>query len=105
LHDFAQSQVNRQLLPALPGALLRCTGSSWLISGMRNHPRPYALQKNWNMETAMLFYALAVVAIALVAGLFGFFGMAGMSASIAQILIGLFLAVFVLSLIAGMLRR
>ncbi len=53
----------------------------------------------------MLFYALAVVAIALVAGLFGFFGMAGMSASIAQILIGLFLAVFVLSLLAGMLRR
>lgn len=33
------------------------------------------------------------------------FGMAGVSASIAQILIGLFLAVFVLSLIAGMLRR
>ncbi len=57
------------------------------------------------METAMLFYALAVVAIALVAGLFGFFGMAGMSASIAQILIGLFLAVFVLSLLAGVLRR
>lgn len=53
----------------------------------------------------MLFYALALMAIALVAGLFGFVGVASASASVAQILVGLFLAVFVLSLIAGVLRR
>ncbi|WP_460078519.1 DUF1328 family protein [Roseibium sp. LAB1] len=57
------------------------------------------------METAMLFYALALMAIALVAGLFGFVGVASASTSVAQILVGLFLAVFVLSLIAGVLRR
>ncbi|MGX1496719.1 uncharacterized membrane protein YtjA (UPF0391 family) [Labrenzia sp. MBR-25] len=53
----------------------------------------------------MLFYALALVAIALVAGVFGFMGMGGASAPVAQILVGLFIAVFILSLIAGVLRR
>ncbi|EAV44186.1 hypothetical protein SIAM614_15345 [Stappia aggregata IAM 12614] len=57
------------------------------------------------METAMLFYALALVAIALVAGVFGVMGMGGASAPVAQILAGLFVAVFILSLIAGVLRR
>ena len=53
----------------------------------------------------MQFYAMAVLAIALVVALFGFVGTVGVSASTAQILIGLFLVVFVLSLIAGFERR
>jgi uncharacterized membrane protein YtjA (UPF0391 family) len=57
------------------------------------------------METAMLFYALAFVAIALVASVFGFIGIGGASAPVAQILAGLFVAVLILSAIAGVLRR
>ncbi|TYC65556.1 DUF1328 domain-containing protein [Stappia sp. BW2] len=57
------------------------------------------------METLMLFYALALVAIALVAGTFGFLGMGGATVPVALILAGLFGAVLVLSLIAGVLRR
>jgi uncharacterized membrane protein YtjA (UPF0391 family) len=57
------------------------------------------------METLMLFYALALVAIALVAGTFGFLGMGGATVPFALILAGLFGAVLVLSLIAGVLRR
>ena len=71
----------------------------------RNHRQRCALQRNGRMETAMLFYALALVAIALVAGVFGLIGMGGVAAPVAQILAGLFVAVFILSVIAGVLRR
>jgi uncharacterized membrane protein YtjA (UPF0391 family) len=43
--------------------------------------------------------------VALVAALFGFGGIASASAGIAQILFFLFLVLFVVSLIAGVLRR
>jgi uncharacterized membrane protein YtjA (UPF0391 family) len=53
----------------------------------------------------MLFYAMAITTIALVVALFGVVGTIGVTASAAQILVGLFLVVIVLSLIAGIERR
>jgi|GEM_PF-2776986 len=53
----------------------------------------------------MQFYAMAILAIALVVALFGLVGTVGATASTAQILVGMFLVVIVLSLIAGIERR
>jgi uncharacterized membrane protein YtjA (UPF0391 family) len=56
-------------------------------------------------SSKMLYYAVVFLVIALVAGLLGFGGIAGASAGIAQILFFVFLALLVLSLIAGLFRR
>ncbi|MGJ7040959.1 uncharacterized membrane protein YtjA (UPF0391 family) [Shinella sp. BE166] len=60
---------------------------------------------NTRKEFKMLYYAVVFLVIALVAGLLGFGGIAGASAGIAQILFFVFLALLVLSLIAGLFRR
>ena len=52
----------------------------------------------------MLGWALTFLVIAIIAALFGFGGIAGASAGIAQILFWIFIAVFVISLIFGMVR-
>ena len=52
----------------------------------------------------MLSYALTFLVIALIAALFGFGGIASASAGIAQILFFVFLALFVISLIANAVR-
>ncbi len=49
----------------------------------------------------MLHYAIVFLIIALVAGVFGFGGIAGTSAWIAQILFGVFLVLFLVSLLTG----
>ena len=53
----------------------------------------------------MLHYAVIFFVIALVAALFGFGGIAAGAASIAKILFFIFLVLFVVSLVAGLLRR
>jgi uncharacterized membrane protein YtjA (UPF0391 family) len=53
----------------------------------------------------MLYWAAVFFIVALVAALFGFGGIASASAGIAQILFFLFLVLFVVSLIAGVVRR
>lgn len=53
----------------------------------------------------MLGWALAFFIFALLAALFGFAGIAGLSLGIAKILFFVFLVVFVLSLILGLIRR
>jgi uncharacterized membrane protein YtjA (UPF0391 family) len=53
----------------------------------------------------MLRWAVIFLIIALVAALFGFGGIATASADIAQILFFIFLAVFLLTLIVGLVRR
>ena len=53
----------------------------------------------------MLYYALLFVVVALVAGVLGFGGIAGAAAGIGQILIFLFLALLVVSLIVSTVRR
>jgi uncharacterized membrane protein YtjA (UPF0391 family) len=53
----------------------------------------------------MLYWAAVFFVVALVAALFGFGGIASASAGIAQILFFLFLVLFVVSLIAGVVRR
>ncbi len=56
-------------------------------------------------ETVMLYYAALFFVIALVAALFGFGGIAAGAAEIAKVLFFIFLVLFVVSLIAGTLRR
>ncbi|HEX2825234.1 MAG TPA: DUF1328 domain-containing protein [Burkholderiales bacterium] len=53
----------------------------------------------------MLYYAALFFVIALVAALFGFGGIAAGAVEIAKILFFVFLVLFVVSLIAGLMRR
>ena len=53
----------------------------------------------------MLYYAAVFFIIALVAGLLGFGGIAAGASSIAQVLFFIFIVLFLVSLIAGLLRR
>ena len=53
----------------------------------------------------MLYYAAVFFVIALIAALFGFGGIAIGAAEIARVLFYIFLVVFLVSLIAGLLRR
>ena len=53
----------------------------------------------------MLNWAATFLIIALVAGVFGFGGIAGTSVGIAKILFGVFLVLFVLSLVFGKIRK
>jgi uncharacterized membrane protein YtjA (UPF0391 family) len=53
----------------------------------------------------MLYWTLVFLVVALVAGLFGFGGIASASADIAKILFGIFILLFLASLIVGAVRR
>jgi uncharacterized membrane protein YtjA (UPF0391 family) len=53
----------------------------------------------------MLHYALIFFVVAIVAALFGFGGIAAGATEIAKILFFVFLVLFVVSLVAGLLRR
>ncbi|MBV1799532.1 DUF1328 domain-containing protein [Siccirubricoccus sp. G192] len=52
----------------------------------------------------MLYWTLIFLVIALVAGLFGFGGIASASAGIAKILFAIFLVLFLISLVFGVIR-
>ena len=56
-------------------------------------------------EVNMLYYAALFFVIALVAALFGFGGIAAGAVEIAKILFFIFLVLFVVSLVAGLVRR
>jgi uncharacterized membrane protein YtjA (UPF0391 family) len=56
-------------------------------------------------RVTMLQYALLFLVIAVVAGLLGFGGIAGAASGIAQVLFFVFLALLVVSVIAGLLRK
>jgi uncharacterized membrane protein YtjA (UPF0391 family) len=53
----------------------------------------------------MLSWALIFFVVAIIAAVFGFGGIASASAGIAQVLFFIFLVLFVVSLIMGMVRR
>jgi uncharacterized membrane protein YtjA (UPF0391 family) len=53
----------------------------------------------------MLYYAVVFLIIAVVAALFGFTGIAASAVGIAKILFFVFLLLFVVSLIVGLMRR
>jgi uncharacterized membrane protein YtjA (UPF0391 family) len=54
---------------------------------------------------AMLYWAVVFLIIALVAALFGFGGIAVAAAGIAKLLFFLFVIIFVVTLIMGLMRR
>ena len=72
---------------------------------VRKRERQPAAERDDLKETIMLYYAALFFVIALVAALFGFGGIAAGAASIAKVLFFIFLVLFVVSLIAGTLRR
>jgi uncharacterized membrane protein YtjA (UPF0391 family) len=53
----------------------------------------------------MLYWTLVFLVVALIAGLFGFGGIASASAGIAKILFGVFIVLFLVSLVFGAMRR
>jgi uncharacterized membrane protein YtjA (UPF0391 family) len=53
----------------------------------------------------MLNWALTFLVVALIAAVFGFTGIAATAAGVAKILFYLFLVLFLVSLIAGLVRR
>jgi uncharacterized membrane protein YtjA (UPF0391 family) len=78
----------------------RCRDSAW------RPEEPFLLcRANQIEEIIMLYYAALFFVIALVAALFGFGGIAAGAAEIAKILFFVFLVLFIVSLIAGALRR
>lgn len=52
----------------------------------------------------MLYWTLIFLVVALIAGLFGFGGIASASAGIAKILFGIFIILFLVSLVFGAIR-
>ena len=52
----------------------------------------------------MLGWALIFLVIAVIAAIFGFGAIAGTAAGIAQVLFYIFLAIFIISLLAGLFR-
>jgi uncharacterized membrane protein YtjA (UPF0391 family) len=56
-------------------------------------------------DAAMLGWALTFLVVAIIAAVFGFGGIAVASASIAKIIFLVFLVLFAVSLIAGLIRR
>ncbi len=52
----------------------------------------------------MLYWTLVFLVVALIAGLFGFGGIASASAGIAKILFGIFIVLFLVSLVFGAIR-
>ncbi|MBX9593423.1 MAG: DUF1328 domain-containing protein [Roseomonas sp.] len=52
----------------------------------------------------MLYWTLIFLVVALIAGLFGFGGIASASAGIAKILFGIFIVLFLVSLVFGAIR-
>ncbi len=53
----------------------------------------------------MLYWAVVFLGVALIAGALGFFGRAGMAMWVAKVLFFVFLALFIISLLAGGWRR
>jgi uncharacterized membrane protein YtjA (UPF0391 family) len=54
---------------------------------------------------SMLRWALVFFIVALVAAIFGFFGIALAAAGVAKLLFFIFIALFLVSLVGGLLRR
>lgn len=53
----------------------------------------------------MLYYALVFLVVAIIAGVLGFGNVAAVSVDIARILFFVFLVIFVITLIMGLVRR
>lgn len=53
----------------------------------------------------MLYWALVFLVVALVSGLLGFGGLASTAAGIAQVLFGIFLIIFLVTLVMGVASR
>jgi uncharacterized membrane protein YtjA (UPF0391 family) len=62
------------------------------------------VDKSWNERgSIMLYWTLVFLVVALIAGVLGFGGVAATSAGIARLIFGVFLVLFVVSLVVQML--
>lgn len=73
----------------------RCPGRGGTVAQPTTDP-------GWRCHAAL---ALLIFVVALVAALFGFSGIAAAAAGIAKVLFSIFLILFVVSLLAGIMRR
>ena len=62
-------------------------------------------QATLSLEITMLYWALMFLVVALVAAIFGFGGIASTATGIAQVLFVIAIIMFVVSLLAGFMRR
>ena len=69
------------------------------------HGSPVLRNLNVEQEENMLRWALGFFVIAIIAAIFGFGGIAVAAAGIAKILFFLFLVLFLLTLVGGLVRR
>jgi uncharacterized membrane protein YtjA (UPF0391 family) len=75
----------------------KCAGGT---GGRRHRQNLYQLTGGF-----MLNWAVAFFVIALIAAIFGFFGIASAAVGIAKILFFVFLVLFLVSLVGGLMRR
>jgi uncharacterized membrane protein YtjA (UPF0391 family) len=74
------------------------------VAALGRDTRPERPAATGKRVPAMLYWTLIFLVIALVAGLFGFGGVASASAGIAKVLFAIFLVLFLVSLIFGVIR-
>jgi uncharacterized membrane protein YtjA (UPF0391 family) len=79
------------------------TAAGSLSFGNRNGAMAFSRRRRFGGH-AMLYWTLVFLVVALVAGLFGFGGIASASAGIAKVLFAIFLVLFLVSLIFGVVR-
>jgi uncharacterized membrane protein YtjA (UPF0391 family) len=92
-HPLAQAQRS-------PGTR-RCAGTVHAKPALRRETIP----RRFPLETAMLHWALMFLVVALVAAIFGFGGIASAATGIAQVLFVIAIVLFLVSLLAGFMRR
>jgi len=81
------------------------TPYEWRTTEHRGGGYPVATAHLEALGFGMLGWALTFLVIAIIAAIFGFGGIAGTAAGIAQILFYIFLAIFIVSLLFGLVRR
>ena len=77
----------------------------WLVSGDAIGPKGRQLPDAPSTEESMLYWALMFLIIAIIAGFLAFGGIAFAAAGIAKILFFIFLVIFVVMLLTGLMGR
>jgi uncharacterized membrane protein YtjA (UPF0391 family) len=103
----AVAEADWLLISVLPsaGAPLTSTRSSSLRWNRASKARVIGPQNDPIPEDGLLYWALMFLVVALVAAIFGFGGIASTATGIAQVLFVIAIIMFLVSLLAGYMRR
>jgi len=98
---YDTGRVERRFFPMLsPGEFSKFIATLMVKRHVRSNVK-LVLAK----EGPMLYYAAIFLVIALIAGLFGFTGIAAGAIGVAKVLCFIFLLIFVVTLLLGLVRR